>query len=108
LGARVTVLDRTESAAFVRLREAGATAVLGDEPEPALLAEIDDVIVSPGFAPHTPVARAALAAGLPVYSEPELAWRLRGPEAAGWSTPCCATTTRCWRWSCPASSSTGR
>ena len=84
LGAQVTVLDRTETEALARLREAGAAAVVGDEPEPALLAEIDDVIVSPGFAPHTPLARAALAAGRPVYSEPELAWRLRGPEAAGW------------------------
>jgi len=84
LDARVTVLDRTESEAFVRLREAGARTVLGDTPDPALVAELDDVIVSPGFAPHTPVARAALAAGLPVYSEPELAWRLRGESAPDW------------------------
>ena len=45
----------------------------------------DDVVVSPGFAPHTPVARASLDAGLPVYSEPELAWRLRVvPVGPGW------------------------
>ncbi|HEY7222403.1 MAG TPA: UDP-N-acetylmuramoyl-L-alanine--D-glutamate ligase [Micromonosporaceae bacterium] len=84
LGASVVVLDRTESAALVRLKEAGAEVLLGEAPDPALLAALDDVIVSPGFAPHTPVARAALAAGLPVYSEPELAWRLRGPSAPTW------------------------
>jgi len=84
LGARVTLLDRNETAAVARLRDAGAEVVLGDEPPAELLARLDDVIVSPGFAPHTPVARAALAAGLPVYSEPELAWRLRGPDAPAW------------------------
>jgi UDP-N-acetylmuramoylalanine--D-glutamate ligase len=84
LDARVAVLDRAENATLVRLREAGAEVVLGDEPDAALLGRLDDVIVSPGFAPHTPVARAALAAGLPVYSEPELAWRLRPDGAPAW------------------------
>jgi UDP-N-acetylmuramoylalanine--D-glutamate ligase len=84
LGARVTVLDRVDSEAVAWLRAVGAAVVLGDEPRPDVLAEIDDVVVSPGFAPHTPVVRAAVAAGLPVYSEPELAWRLRGPGAPGW------------------------
>jgi UDP-N-acetylmuramoylalanine--D-glutamate ligase len=84
LGARVSLLDRSETAAVARLRDAGAEVVLGDEPPAELLAGLDDVIVSPGFAPHTPVVRAALAAGLPVYSEPELAWRLRGPDAPAW------------------------
>src|SRR5262249_44726525 len=31
-----------------------------------------------------PLAAAAVAAGLDVYSEPELAWRLRGPDAPVW------------------------
>ncbi len=84
LGAQVTVLDRTSSDAAVRLEAAGADLVLGDEPPAGLMAKLDDVIVSPGFAPHTPVARAAVAAGVPVYSEPELAWRLRGPDAPAW------------------------
>ena len=84
LGARVTVLDRTSSAAAVRLQAAGADLVLGDEPPAGLIGKLDDVIVSPGFAPHTPVARAALAAGVPVYSEPELAWRLRARDSPAW------------------------
>ncbi len=84
LGAHVVVMDRTETPAVARLSAAGAEVVLGEEPPPAILAAVDDVVVSPGFAPHTPVARAALEAGRPVYSEPELAWRLRGPGAPAW------------------------
>jgi UDP-N-acetylmuramoylalanine--D-glutamate ligase len=84
LGAEVTLLDRSASPATDRLRAAGADLIIGDEPVAGLLDKIDDVIVSPGFAPHTPVVRAALAAGRPVYSEPELAWRLRGPDAPAW------------------------
>jgi UDP-N-acetylmuramoylalanine--D-glutamate ligase len=84
LGARVTLLDRLSSDTTDRLRTAGAELVVGDEPPAAVLERVDDVIVSPGYAPHTPVARAALAAGKPVYSEPELAWRLRGPDAPPW------------------------
>src|SRR5690606_4370807 len=83
-GAAVTVIDRTASAALDRLRDAGAGIVVAQEPPAGLLDAIDDVVVSPGFAPHTPVVRTALAAGLPVYSEPELAWRLRPAGAAPW------------------------
>ena len=84
LGARVTLLDRLSSDTTDRLRTAGAELVLGDEPPAGVLDKVDDVIVSPGYAPHTPVVRAAVAAGRPVYSEPELAWRLRGPDAPAW------------------------
>lgn len=37
----------------------------------------DVVIVSPGIAPHQPLFAAATRAGLPVWSEVELAWRLQ-------------------------------
>jgi UDP-N-acetylmuramoylalanine--D-glutamate ligase len=84
LGARVTVLDRADSPALADLRAAGAAAVVAEEPPPDVLAAVDEVVVSPGFAPHSPLARAAVAAGLPVYAEPELAWRLRGPGAPEW------------------------
>src|SRR6185369_6726379 len=66
LGAHVVVLDRTETEAVLRLKEAGAAVVLGEEPPADVIAAVDDVVLSPGFAPHSPVARAALAAGLPV------------------------------------------
>jgi UDP-N-acetylmuramoylalanine--D-glutamate ligase len=81
-GAEVTVVDRSDSAALAELREAGARTVVGDGLE--ALAGVADVVVSPGFAPHHPLAVAAAGAGLEVYSEPELAWRLRGPKAAEW------------------------
>src|SRR5262249_36761779 len=84
LGARVAMLDRSATATIERLREAGATVVLGDEPPASVWDEVDDLVVSPGYAPHTPVVRAAMAAGKPVYSEPEPAWRLRGRGAAPW------------------------
>ncbi|HWG98665.1 MAG TPA: UDP-N-acetylmuramoyl-L-alanine--D-glutamate ligase [Pilimelia sp.] len=90
-GARVSVLDRAESAETARLAAAGARVVLaaagsGDRfhPPAGLFDGVTDVVVSPGIAPHHPVAAAAVAAGLDVYSEPELAWRLRGPDAPPW------------------------
>ncbi|HEX6870922.1 MAG TPA: UDP-N-acetylmuramoyl-L-alanine--D-glutamate ligase [Micromonosporaceae bacterium] len=84
LGAEVTVLDRADSEAVARLRAAGASVQLGDRPDQPTLAQIDEVVLSPGYAPHTPVAVAAAAAGKPIYAEPELAWRLRPAGAAPW------------------------
>jgi UDP-N-acetylmuramoylalanine--D-glutamate ligase len=83
LGAHVTVLDRRDSPALATLADAGATVVIGDG-VPERLGGYADLVLSPGFAPHHPLAVAAVAAGLDVYSEPELAWRLRGPGAADW------------------------
>jgi UDP-N-acetylmuramoylalanine--D-glutamate ligase len=84
LGARVTVVDRVASARTEELAGAGARVVIADAPPGDLLAGVADVVLSPGFPPHHPLATAALAAGLDVYSEPELAWRLRGPQAPPW------------------------
>jgi UDP-N-acetylmuramoylalanine--D-glutamate ligase len=81
-GAEVTVVDRADSAALGQLREAGTRVVVGAGLD--LLGDVTDVVLSPGFAPHHPLAAAATSAGLDVYSEPELAWRLRGPGAAPW------------------------
>ena len=82
LGAELTVVDRTPSARTEELAAAGARVLIGDAlPD---LSTVDDVVVSPGFAPHHPLAAAAAGAGLDVYSEPELAWRLRGPDAPPW------------------------
>lgn len=64
----VTVDDRADDADHSGLDAAAAAAVL---------AEADLLVASPGFAPHHPVVAAALAAGVPVWSEVELAWRLR-------------------------------
>ncbi|MEO9138070.1 MAG: UDP-N-acetylmuramoyl-L-alanine--D-glutamate ligase [Jatrophihabitans sp.] len=44
----------------------------------------DLVVASPGFAPTHPVLADAVARGIEVWGEVELAWRLRGPDAAPW------------------------
>ncbi|GAA2222396.1 UDP-N-acetylmuramoyl-L-alanine--D-glutamate ligase [Promicromonospora sukumoe] len=76
----VTVDDRAHDADHGAL-DADAAA--------ALLADADLLVASPGFPPHHPVVAAALAAGVPVWSEVELAWRLRAnrlgtDEPAAW------------------------
>ncbi len=83
-GAVVTVVDRASSANTEALAAAGARVVITREPTPGLFDEVDDLLVSPGFAPHHPLVVAAAASGLDIYSEPELAWRLRPPGAAPW------------------------
>jgi UDP-N-acetylmuramoylalanine--D-glutamate ligase len=83
-GAQVTVVDQKETAALTELAAAGAKAVVAAEPRAELLDEVADLVVSPGVPPHHPLAEAAVARGVDVYSEPELAWRLRGPDAPAW------------------------
>jgi UDP-N-acetylmuramoylalanine--D-glutamate ligase len=85
LGASVTVVDRVASEQTLALADEGATVIIGEPSPQELLAEpVDDVVVSPGFPPHHPLASAAVQRGIDVYSEPELAWRLRGPGAPRW------------------------
>ncbi len=48
---------------------------------------VDLVVTSPGWRPDQPLLAAAAAAGIPVWGEVELAWRLRPREgAAPWLT----------------------
>ncbi|MCK9795534.1 UDP-N-acetylmuramoyl-L-alanine--D-glutamate ligase [Isoptericola sp. 4D.3] len=58
-----------------------------DADDPASAARVvegaDLVVASPGWAPGTPLLAAARDAGLPVWSEVELAWRLRVERAPG-------------------------
>lgn len=87
-GRAVTVIERTSSARTEQLAGAGARIVISpdipnDEAIKALGAA-DELVVSPIFAPHHPLVRAAEGLGLDIYSEPELAWRLRGPNAPAW------------------------
>jgi UDP-N-acetylmuramoylalanine--D-glutamate ligase len=83
-GVPVTVLDRKAGSATGELARAGARVVIADEPPPGLLDTVSEVVVSPGFPPYHPLVVAAQVAGLEVYSEPELAWRMRGPDAPDW------------------------
>lgn len=81
-GAFVTVADQKDTPALQELAGLGAKAVVG--PTVELLDGVADLIVSPGVPPHHPLAAAAVARGIDVYSEPELAWRLRGDDAPVW------------------------
>ncbi|MDN4173033.1 UDP-N-acetylmuramoyl-L-alanine--D-glutamate ligase [Nocardioides sp. SOB77] len=88
LGATVTALDESAAGkeekaellevlgASIRL-EQGATAVLPED--------VDVLVTSPGWRPDAPLLAQARDRGVPVWSEVELAWRLRDPErAAPW------------------------
>ncbi|MEV0524706.1 UDP-N-acetylmuramoyl-L-alanine--D-glutamate ligase [Streptomyces sp. NPDC050439] len=86
LGAVVTVVNegddersRTQAA---ELEALGVTVRLGDGdtlPEGTEL-----VVTAPGWKPGKPLFAAAEAAGVEVWGDVELAWRLRGPDAAPW------------------------
>ncbi|MCC3768161.1 UDP-N-acetylmuramoyl-L-alanine--D-glutamate ligase [Streptomyces sp. UNOC14_S4] len=86
LGARVTVVDGGDNEALreraEELRAAGVAVRLADA---ATLPEGTDLVVtSPGWKPDSPLFAAAAEAGAPVIGDVELAWRLRGPDAAPW------------------------
>jgi UDP-N-acetylmuramoylalanine--D-glutamate ligase len=76
---------RPRVAALVTV-DAGAPDADVREPEdPAVVARVvadaDLVVTSPGWRPTAPLLAAARAAGVPVWSEVELAWRLRVERA---------------------------
>jgi UDP-N-acetylmuramoylalanine--D-glutamate ligase len=81
-GAEVAIVDAKPMPALEELAAAGARTAVGTGLDQ--LKEQQDLVVSPGFAPHHPLVVAALAQGLDVYCEPELAWRLRAPGAPPW------------------------
>lgn len=82
LGARITVLDDAATEANADkgalLEVLGASVRLGPG-STAALPEGADLVVTTGFPPSAPILLAALAAGAPVWSEVELAWRLSRP-----------------------------
>ncbi|MFB6817864.1 UDP-N-acetylmuramoyl-L-alanine--D-glutamate ligase [Streptomyces sp. NPDC056347] len=86
LGAVVTVVNdgddersRTQAA---ELEALGIAVRLGDG---ATLPESTELVVTaPGWQPDKPLFAAAAEAGVPVWGDVELAWRLRGPGAAPW------------------------
>lgn len=97
-GARVLVagLGLSGRASVEVLRRLGAQVRTFDDRAPAaderdvaeLLArglpgEFDLVVTSPGLQPRHPLLAAATAGGLPVWSEVELAWRVRADRTSG-------------------------
>ncbi|WP_030528155.1 UDP-N-acetylmuramoyl-L-alanine--D-glutamate ligase [Phycicoccus jejuensis] len=94
-GAQVLVVDGQEPADGSAMSERarildilGARLRWGSETVSALPEEpLDLVVTSPGWRPDQPLLAAAAAAGLPVWGEVELAWRMRPREgAAPWLT----------------------
>ncbi|WP_434588603.1 UDP-N-acetylmuramoyl-L-alanine--D-glutamate ligase [Streptomyces sp. A5-4] len=86
LGARVTVVndgdDERSRAQAAELEALGITVRLGDG---ATLPEGTELIVTtPGWQPDKPLFTAAADAGVEIWGDVELAWRLRGPDAAPW------------------------
>lgn len=86
LGARVTVVndgdDTRAREQAAGLEALGITVRLGDG---ATLPEGTELIVTaPGWKPDKPLFAAADEAGVPVWGDVELAWRLRKPGAAPW------------------------
>ena len=90
-GARVTVVDASTTPATTERRDIlailGADVRLGDEHVGGLPHRPDLVVTSPGWRPDQPLLAAAALAGVPVWGEVELAWRLRpAVGAAPWLT----------------------
>ncbi|RYJ31273.1 UDP-N-acetylmuramoylalanine--D-glutamate ligase [Streptomyces sp. L-9-10] len=86
LGAEVTVVDDGDDerarAQAAELEKLGVTVRLGDG---ASLPEGTELVVTaPGWKPDKPLFLAAAAAGVEIWGDVELAWRLRGPGAAPW------------------------
>jgi UDP-N-acetylmuramoylalanine--D-glutamate ligase len=90
-GARVVVVDGAQTPATDERREIlsilGADVRLGAEHVDRLPHRPQLVVTSPGWRPDQPLLAAASAAGVPVWGEVELAWRLRpAVGAAPWIT----------------------
>ncbi|MBL3669761.1 UDP-N-acetylmuramoyl-L-alanine--D-glutamate ligase [Streptomyces sp. M2CJ-2] len=86
LGARVTVVNDGDDARAreqaAELEALGIAVRLGDG---ATLPDGTELIVTaPGWKPDKPLFAAADEAGVPVWGDVELAWRLRKPDAAPW------------------------
>ncbi|MFE3143252.1 UDP-N-acetylmuramoyl-L-alanine--D-glutamate ligase [Streptomyces scopuliridis] len=86
LGAEVTVVndgdDERARAQAAELEKLGVSVRLGDG---ATLPDGTELVVTaPGWKPDKPLFLAAEAAGVEIWGDVELAWRLRGPGAAPW------------------------
>ena len=79
LGAQLTVVDQSDDQAQSERAEIlghlGARVVVGEAA--AIPVDTDLVVVSPGVRPASPLIANAVSAGVPIWGELELAWRLR-------------------------------
>ncbi|GHG17278.1 UDP-N-acetylmuramoylalanine--D-glutamate ligase [Streptomyces filamentosus] len=85
-GAVVTVVndgdDERSRAQAAELEAEGVAVRLGDGA--TLPAGTELVVTAPGWQPDKPLFAAAAEAGVEIWGDVELAWRLRGPDAAPW------------------------
>ncbi|MCX4880183.1 UDP-N-acetylmuramoyl-L-alanine--D-glutamate ligase [Streptomyces sp. NBC_00847] len=85
-GAVVTVVNDGDDARAreqaAELEALGITVRLGDGATLPKGTEL--VVTTPGWKPDKPLFEAARAAGVDIWGDVELAWRLRGPEAPPW------------------------
>jgi UDP-N-acetylmuramoylalanine--D-glutamate ligase len=82
-GVTVTVVDAAiDHPAADEVRARGVEVLLGVDPA-ELVDRVELVVPSPGVPEHTPALVAAQAAGIPVWSEPELGWRLHPRALVG-------------------------
>jgi UDP-N-acetylmuramoylalanine--D-glutamate ligase len=87
LGARVVLVDDRSSDApgvsdkATLLEILGVDVRLGDAAGQRLPGDVDLLVTSPGWRPDGAVFAQARERGVAVWGEPELAWRLRDPEA---------------------------
>lgn len=83
LGASVVALDERADPELEEKAELlgvlGADVRLGEGVADLLPADVDLLVVSPGWRPDSAVVLQALARDIPVWGEVELAWRLRDP-----------------------------
>ncbi len=82
VGAVVSVCADGPAPADVAELAAGGARFLGELARVPAGTEV--VVTSPGLPPSHPVLTAAATGGIGVLGELELAWRLRGPDAAPW------------------------
>lgn len=84
LGAQVTVLDENDNASntdkATLLEHLDAHVELGRGTTTTLPDGVDLVVTSPGWRPSAPLLHQAIARGVPIWGEVELAWRMQNPE----------------------------
>lgn len=84
LGAEVVALDERSDPELAEKAELlgvlGADVRLGDGVTDLLPADVDLLVVSPGWRPDSSLVLQAIERGVPVWGEVELAWRLRHPD----------------------------
>lgn len=82
LGARITVLDESQAHAekAALLGHLDVTVRLGPGATAHLPEDADLVVTSPGWRPDAPLLVQAEERGIPIWGEPELAWRMMQPD----------------------------